>query len=335
MQAKVKAGVSTFSLGGVSLAAYVLAIVAFVQGARDEATISAAAIGTVALVTMAAGRFWQAVAKIRVEQAKAAKSSTTTPKELMAFSNITAPVAGSGTVFSGQTTTTPRPSAGIDWAGAKDSQMAEAIEHADGPGDELHPIFEDEHPADPTTIPADVGDAKAAKAWTTHPTASAASAASTGAVSGLNASQRAKAREMIIQAAYLALRHAPVIHYTQGNRRWEGIDNKLRAWRGEYPHQADCSSFATWVLWQGLGHFHVRDVVNGAGWLAGYTGTMLGHGKLVRHERNIKHGDLALYDGHVAICVGGGMVISHGSEGGPYLLPIHYRSDLLEVRRFV
>lgn len=64
---KVSAGLSTVSLGGVSAAAYVAAIVAFFSGARDEATIGTAVIGTVALVTMAAGRFWQAIAKTKRE----------------------------------------------------------------------------------------------------------------------------------------------------------------------------------------------------------------------------------------------------------------------------
>jgi hypothetical protein len=65
---KVKAGMSTISLGGVSAVAYVLAVIAFIDGERDEATISAVVVGTVALVTMAAGRFWQAVEKIRAER---------------------------------------------------------------------------------------------------------------------------------------------------------------------------------------------------------------------------------------------------------------------------
>jgi hypothetical protein len=63
----VKAGVSTLTLGGVSAVAYVLAVIAFIDGERDEATISAVVVGTVALVTMAAGRFWQAVEKIRAD----------------------------------------------------------------------------------------------------------------------------------------------------------------------------------------------------------------------------------------------------------------------------
>lgn len=160
-------------------------------------------------------------------------------------------------------------------------------------------------------------------------------------VSGLSADHRRHARYRTLQAAQLGLRHAEAIHYTQGAKRWSGINNHEVASHGEYAAYYDCSSFATWCLWNGLFvPYGVRDVVNGEGWRAGYTGTMLDHGKRVVHEYNIKIGDLALYGSgppgeHVAICIGGGKVISHGSEGGPYLLPLHYRSDLYQIRRYI
>jgi cell wall-associated NlpC family hydrolase len=91
-------------------------------------------------------------------------------------------------------------------------------------------------------------------------------------------------------------------------------------------------------LWQGLGHFHLADHVNGAGWRAGYTGTLLQHGKLVRYRKAI--GDLVIYGNgppgkHVAIYVGHGMVISHGSEAGPFHLPWNYRRDVMQTRRYI
>jgi hypothetical protein len=156
-------------------------------------------------------------------------------------------------------------------------------------------------------------------------------------VSGLSRAHRIRARDLAVQAAFLGLRHADQLHYTQGAKRWQGIAEGLKAWRGEYPHYADCS----WCLWVGLSHYHARDTVNGALWKAGYTGTMVGHGKRVAHENNVLRGDLALYGdpfgrtGHVAVCVGGGKVVSFGSEAGPFLLPIHYRADLREIRRFI
>lgn len=160
-------------------------------------------------------------------------------------------------------------------------------------------------------------------------------------VSGLSAPHRIRARDLAVRAAYLGLRNKDALHYTQGPQRWEGIAKNLKAWRGEFPRNGDCSAFATWCLWNGLDHYGVRDTVNGHNWRAGYTGTMVNHGKRVVHEANILRGDLALYgdpygrSGHVAICVGGGRVISFGSEAGPYLLALHYRSDLRQIRRYI
>lgn len=159
-------------------------------------------------------------------------------------------------------------------------------------------------------------------------------------VSGLSAKHRIEARDLAVEAALLSIRNAPLIHYTQGSRRWEGIDKHLKAWRGEIPHYGDCSAMGTWWLWNGLDHFGVRDTVNGQNWRAGYTGTMLTHGKQVRHRANWLRGDLFIYGrgfpgAHVAMYIGGGLVASHGSESGPYKLAWDYRSDLMQVRRYI
>jgi cell wall-associated NlpC family hydrolase len=160
-------------------------------------------------------------------------------------------------------------------------------------------------------------------------------------VSGLSPSHRARARELTIVAAELGLRHAPELHYTQDARRWEGIDKHLKAWRHQFPNYADCSAFATWCLWHGLDHYGVRDTVNGEAGRRATPARWSEHGKLVRHAASIKRGDLALYGdpfgrtGHVAVCIGGGMVISFGSEPGPFRLPINYRQDLHQVRRYI
>lgn len=142
-----------------------------------------------------------------------------------------------------------------------------------------------------------------------------------------------KGMDLCIQAAELALAHAPSVHYTQGFMRWQGIRDTDYASQGEYPNWADCSAFYSWCLWQLLGKG--EDVVNGADWTGGYTGTLLAHGKRV--ARPIK-GAAVLYGSpgstgkHVAISKGDGNVISHGSEGGPYLLPWNYRTDVMEFR---
>lgn len=155
--------------------------------------------------------------------------------------------------------------------------------------------------------------------------------------SGLSPQHVHKAVNMTLQAAVLGLHHASTIHYTQEAARWEGIDRHKKAWRGEFPHEADCSSFATWCLWNGLDHFHHSDTVNGEHWRAGYTGTLLTHGK---HISRPLPGDLIIYGSgwpgvHTAVYTGGGLVVSHGSEAGPFLLPYRYRSDVLAIRRYI
>lgn len=157
-------------------------------------------------------------------------------------------------------------------------------------------------------------------------------------VSGLSWAHRKKARKLTLDAARLGVAHEPEIHYTQGALRWTGIDHNLKAFKGEYPVYADCSAFTTWCLWNGLDHYAVRDTVNGTGWTSGFTGTQKTHGKRIRLRVNWRTGDLVHYGPgsgeHVAIYIGHGLVVSHGSEGGPMVLPAAYR-PIAEVRRYI
>jgi cell wall-associated NlpC family hydrolase len=164
-------------------------------------------------------------------------------------------------------------------------------------------------------------------------------------VTALSLEQRTLARHRTVQAALLGLHHAPALHYTQGSERWEGIAHGRVAHKGEYPTHADCSAFATWCLWNGL-HLGLGlpDVVNGTHWGSGYTGTMAQHGRQIMHLGRVLPGDCVLYGPaptyeHVAIVVGVKndvpMVVSHGSEPGPFLLPFSYRSDAGQFRRYI
>lgn len=166
------------------------------------------------------------------------------------------------------------------------------------------------------------------------------------AVSGLDAEQRAQARQAVVRAALTGLNNPSGVHYTQeAALRWDGIGNRRDAKKGKFPHHSDCSSFATWCLWNGLSvGFELGDVVNGLDWTAGYTGTMLQNGKQVRRVEKLRQGDCVLYGTewpghHVAIVVGRQegvpVVVSHGSEDGPFLLPYNYRPDVLEFRRYI
>lgn len=156
---------------------------------------------------------------------------------------------------------------------------------------------------------------------------------------GLSEKHRKGAVNGALQAAIVGLHHASQMHYTQDGRRWEGIDRRRDAAKGEYPHYSDCSSFYTWCAYNGLvlhGGNH-SDRVNGLAWRAGYTGTLLRHGR----RRNMPIPGCAIVYGrawpgeHVALYTGGGKVVSHGSEGGPYLLNWRYRGDVLAIIEFI
>lgn len=159
----------------------------------------------------------------------------------------------------------------------------------------------------------------------------------------LNRGQRIGARHRAVVAAELCLANAPAVHYTQMSpARWQGIHNHLIAARGEYPRFADCSSFVTWCLWNGLntGGLHTPDVVNGQNWQAGYTGTMEQHGIVIKPQY-AQPGDAVLYGHpsyHTAIIIGWKdgtpLAISHGEESGPYVVKWDAWGDAV-IRRYI
>lgn len=159
---------------------------------------------------------------------------------------------------------------------------------------------------------------------------------------GLTPAQQTAARRIVVQGAQLLLAHAPQVHYSQGPNRWQGIAERLRIADGRYLTYGDCSSTATWLLWNALTHVNpaMPDIVNGEGWRAGYTGTIATHGIPVHHDASIRVGDLILYGSpptyeHVTVALGGGLCFSHGSEAGPFKLAIDYRPDRGPTRRFL
>lgn len=169
-------------------------------------------------------------------------------------------------------------------------------------------------------------------------------------VSGLSKEHAAKARELDAVIARVLVAHAPQVRYTQGSDRWGAIDQNIIPWdksgklNGQFLHRGDCSSTSTWKLgWVVLHHhFHTtRDVMNGQALRAGFTGTMVVHGKEVVHQSNWKVGDRLFYGPsvwateHVTDYMGGGVVFSHGSDAGPYFLKYDYRGDHVATRRYL
>lgn len=134
--------------------------------------------------------------------------------------------------------------------------------------------------------------------------------------------------------AILVYNHRAAIHYTMGPLRMQGVRQHIHP--PDYPVWEDCSSMDTWIN-------YVAGAVdpNGFGYNGlGFTGTMIRHGVEVSIGE-AKVADLVFYGrarnaiSHVAIYVGNSMVVSHGSEGGPYYLPWNYRSDMRMVRRYI
>lgn len=157
--------------------------------------------------------------------------------------------------------------------------------------------------------------------------------------SGLSWAKRREARRIVLDGVNLLWNNRGQLQYTQGPDRWQGINLDLRVDRHRYPTQSDCSSSSTWILWNAL---HVKyglgDIVNGANWKAGYTGTILTHGKTVSDWKNILPGDLLVYGAgtgeHVVVCTGGGYAFSHGGPGA-YKLPLNYRGGPYRIRRVI
>lgn len=168
-------------------------------------------------------------------------------------------------------------------------------------------------------------------------------------ISGLQPSDRRFARKITTQAALVGLHNAKNLHYTQGHARWSGITRREIGALGEFPPDADCSAFVTWCLWNSLAVvFGLNDIVNDDRWQGGFTGTMATHGREVQHLHNVIRGDAVLYGkqfpyDHTAIVVGHHLVnkasrplvVSHGSEAGPFLLDYAYRPDVAQIRRYI
>jgi len=123
-------------------------------------------------------------------------------------------------------------------------------------------------------------------------------------------------------------------HYTEGSQRWSGISGNVHPPKA--PPYSDCSAAVTWIYWTVYGSG--PDFLNGESWKAGYTGTLIQHGKVVSLSA-AQPGDLVFYGSspsgisHTAVYIGNNQVISHGAD--PVLKgSIDYRSDRQFIRNY-
>lgn len=131
-------------------------------------------------------------------------------------------------------------------------------------------------------------------------------------------------------------------HYSQ-QRPYTGLGVEP-----ERRHVNDCSSFVALVFHYAMGQtgLYLADPLGYSygGW--GYTGSQLDwlekHGSRVPLDHRFYTGDMALYGAgfpsHTTICrynglQGAALWSSHGNEGGPNVVKLHYRDDLIGVWR--
>jgi cell wall-associated NlpC family hydrolase len=140
-------------------------------------------------------------------------------------------------------------------------------------------------------------------------------------------------RGAVVRAAHALYDQRKYETYSQSATRWSGISGHVCPPKA--PPHSDCSSAVTWAYWTVFGNG--VDFINGQHWGAGYTGTQVDHGKLTSSP---KPGDLVFYGksrsaiSHVAMYVGDGKVISHGSDPVSWV-DKNYRSDLQFIKTYL
>lgn len=145
-------------------------------------------------------------------------------------------------------------------------------------------------------------------------------------------------RWRVVTTAFTFLSAAPRVHYTQGPMRMQIVRTRDLPPLTTGDIWEDCSSLVTACYWIGTdGKLDPNDY--GFDGRTGWTGTLSRNGRSVTLA-GARPSDLVFYGSgppwnHVAMYVGAGRVISHGSEPGPYHLPIDYRGDRGLILNFI
>ncbi len=152
--------------------------------------------------------------------------------------------------------------------------------------------------------------------------------------------RRQKKRNWLAEWAYYLANHRTNIGYTQ--YRPVNVSRPLTTVATSRV-QLDCSSMVQWLYARGNAAFSksggMPDPSNYGHSGYGNTYSQEARGRKVDVPAK---GDLAFYNGHVAIVVKlnksnprASTVVSHGSEIGPLILPANYRRDLHGFRRYI
>ena len=154
----------------------------------------------------------------------------------------------------------------------------------------------------------------------------------------LTPTQKQKTRRSVAVYCAAAVANEPRIHYSQ-HRPFHFVDDIGHGW-----HTLDCSGFVVNVFWNASHDLKVYledpSGMKFSGW--GNTWTMEtwlhSHGKRVTETNGYLVGDVVMYIGHTAVCSKAGSATvsewtSHGSEGGPKVVRLNYRDDVVGVWR--
>lgn len=151
---------------------------------------------------------------------------------------------------------------------------------------------------------------------------------------GVSPKDLVEIRRVMLRAGYKGVTLHNTFTYTEGPLRWSGITTNAHDFTMTHGFDCDCSAFDTWLGKDATEWLKLRDFINGANWLAGYTGTMVLHGERVDEPQPTDfcfYGEISV-PYHVAMSVGSGRVISMGRPGAPEIVEL---GAATQFRRYV